>query len=142
MHQRQADPIQTLRMTSRERRNLMEGIEATALPASPDQNQRADERLRLEVDNVVVEIDPTDGGGVRLAVVPRNLSRGGFAFVHGRFLYPNTKLAVVLPDLEGEPHRIEGKVVRCRHISGMVHEVCVKFREPIGVERFVAAAVV
>ena len=138
MHAREAQPIQTLRMTNRERRNLMEGIEAAALPDSPAQNKRGDPRLRLEVENVVVELDPAEGGsGVRLSVVPRNLSRGGLAFVHGRFLYPNTRVAIVLPDRQGETHRLEGKVVRCRHVSGMVHEVSVMFREEIEVERFI-----
>lgn len=131
-------PIETIKLSERDKAKLLRAVEAQGVlqPGS-----RAGERRNLRVayhgQNVLVTMNPA-GPAVRYSVVPRNLSRGGMAFVHGRFVYPDTPCQVCLPAATGRDCPLEGRVVRCRHIGGIVHEVSVCFDKPIDLESMVA----
>jgi len=44
---------------------------------------------------------------------------------------------VYLPQLDGSVVPVEGKVMRCRHVKGLVHEIGVKFDKNINIRQFV-----
>ena len=78
-----------------------------------------------------------DGYESSFDVACRNLSSGGVSVLHRTFMHVGTQCAIELPHAKGV-RRIEGEVVRCDHRQGMVHEVGVKFREPIAALEFVS----
>lgn len=78
------------------------------------------------------------GGSVgAYMVLTRNLSAGGMALIHGGYLHPGTKCRMLLATTGGENVVIGGRVRRCRHIKGNLHEIGVEFNAPIVPEQFV-----
>lgn len=53
------------------------------------------------------------------------------AFLHCSFLYPGSIISATLRTRDGEQMSVTGKVVRCEHVSGRVHEVGVKLDQAI-----------
>lgn len=129
-------PIQTIRLSSRDRRKLVDVINQQGARVKQSAERR-NIRVDYHAEGVVVAIRQPHGNTIHHAVVPRNLSRWGVAFVHGRFVYSDVICDVTLPTLDGKPYIVAGKVVRCRHIGGIVHEVSVVFDEPIDLDLFV-----
>ncbi len=74
---------------------------------------------------------------VRFWVRPRNISKGGISVLHGCFLYPDTPCIATLVTIDGESVLAPGIVVHCRCVHGRVHEVALKFAQPIDVSNFV-----
>lgn len=72
-------------------------------------------------------------------VLMRNVSAGGLSFIHGGYLHAGTACRVLLAKLEGEKVVLTGKVRRCRHIQGNLHEVGLEFESAIVPEDFVPA---
>ena len=94
-------------------------------------------RVQYTEAKAVLTLHNESGGSTRLAVVPRNLSRRGMAFVHGRFIYVDSRCEVMLKTLAGEWHTLQGVIRNCRHVSGIVHEVAVVFDDAIDLSEFV-----
>ena len=78
-------------------------------------------------------------GGSRsmVQVACRNLSRGGTALLHNAYVHANTPCVLELPRLDGQMQAIRSMIVRCNHTQGTVHELGVKFTEPVLIEDFV-----
>jgi len=70
----------------------------------------------------------------------RNLSAGGMSFLHGGFVHCDSICRVIMRAAAGDMVEIPGRVVRCRHLSKLVHEVSVEFNEPINPADFCTAA--
>jgi CheY-like chemotaxis protein len=89
---------------------------------------------------VPVLVTHPSGQQVRLSLACRNLSRGGMSLLHTSFLHSGTRCAATLHDQFGQPREIESTVVRCRHCAGMIHEIGVRFDEPIDIRDFMPAS--
>lgn len=137
MNSHDPHPIETIKLSDRDKTRLVQALEAQASQqAGGGQGNRRNLRVGFHGRNVLISMNPM-GAHVRYSVVPRNLSRGGLAFIHGRYIYPNTACTVNLAAFDGQVHSVEAKVLRCRHIGGIVHEVSLQFEDPIDLERFV-----
>lgn len=80
------------------------------------------------------------GGNVgAFLVMIRNLSAGGLAIVHGGYLHVGTECRILLATIEGQKTVLPGKVRRCRHIKGSLHEIGLEFSKAIVPEDFVPA---
>ncbi len=128
-------PIETIRLSARDKQKLVEYIEATSR-RSVDSERRA-LRIDFQGRNALVHITNSHGQCVAHSVLPRNLSRRGLAFVHGRFVYPDSRCRVTLPMLNGKWCGIEGVIRGCRHVQGIIHEISVVFDETINLMDFV-----
>ena len=76
-----------------------------------------------------------------MLMATRNVSNGGIAVLHSSYMYPGSKCTVALPSRNAqdkEPIVMTGKIVRCAHREGMIHEIGIQFDEPIDASRFVA----
>jgi len=82
-------------------------------------------------EQVPVEFDHPGGSRVRLRLAARNLSAGGVALLHSGFVHPGTGVKIILVAPTGDQLAVDGKVRRCSHIAGMVHELGVAFNGPI-----------
>lgn len=79
----------------------------------------------------VVLITKESGGEVGFMVASRNVSQGGACLLHRQMLYPAEKCRVVFP-LSGNRHLlVRARVVRCRFIQGILHEIGIRFERPI-----------
>lgn len=129
------NPLDTLRLSQRDRDRLVEKINSQRQPVPSDRDRR---QLRVDFSHVEVEITiwHTDGRNITYKVLPRNLSTQGMAFVHGQFLHPGSACEVRLPTHNGK-RAVKGRLLECRHQTGLVHEVSIKFDQPIELGDFV-----
>jgi CheY-like chemotaxis protein len=138
MPDKKADPIDTLKLSVKDRRTMIDSMEADRLSQTRSTENRRGVRVPFNIGTIVIAVTQPSGHSVRYAVAPRNLSTRGLAFVHGRFLYKNSALQVLLPDVDRKSIQIlTGLVLDCRHITGLIHEVSVKFDKPMDLRRFV-----
>lgn len=118
---------------------LIERMEAARGPEVPATRDRRDyEQIRHTfVRRAALRIQHPAGNTTTHMVRTRNISCGGLGFVHGAFLYDNTKLHIALQTRMGEGVALAGKVVWSRHIEGQSHEIGVRFAQPIDITEFI-----
>ena len=128
-------PIQTLRLSERDKAKLLWAIEQTNYQETEEDKRR----LRVScTNNEAILTLKTDGGGeTRLAMLARNLSRWGAALVHGRYIHPDSRCVLCIQSNNGAWHSMPGTICHSRHIEGTIHEVGVTFDEPIDLSEFV-----
>jgi CheY-like chemotaxis protein len=121
-------PIDTLRLAARDRIKIVDAInkKKAGKPAPGAANRRG------------VRVDFNIGSVIKYSVAPRNISSRGLAFIHGQFVHPQSPCQVILPNRRHEWVKVEGLVVGCRHVAGLIHEVSVCFAEVIDLAQFVA----
>lgn len=109
-----------------------------AASSNPDGKSRTLKRWDLRDRRVVLTLIKDDGTTSHYLAYPRNLSAGGIGILHGAFVHLGMKCMVSIIDNANRSRNIRGKVVRCAHVSGRVHQVGVNFDEPVRVEDFLA----
>lgn len=136
MPDRNAKPIETIKLESGDKKRFVEELNQTARPMRPEQDRR---RLRVDynIGDIEVAITQPTGSRVDYLVVPRNLSANGVAFLHGGFVYVGSVCEISLRMLDGQHVRAAGRVVACRHVAGMIHEVAMRFDSAINLALFV-----
>ncbi|MEM7623270.1 MAG: response regulator [Planctomycetota bacterium] len=98
-------------------------------------------RWPFREERVTVTLVHPGGTEVVLNLAARNLSKGGLGVLHSAFVYPDTTCTVALSSNEGANLAISGKVTRCVHLRGVVHELGIMFDEEIDPRRVVEADV-
>ncbi|MEX0876120.1 MAG: hypothetical protein WD114_01565 [Phycisphaerales bacterium] len=94
---------------------------------------------RLEYNDPYLELylETIDRSTRTITVASRNISRGGMSVLHSSFVYTGTFATAKLERIDGTTHAVSGKVVRCEHRGGVVHEIGIKFDREIIVQEFV-----
>lgn len=103
-------------------------------------NKRKDPRYPYRHKAIPVEMTLPDGEVLSYRVPSRNLSRSGLAFLHGGYVYAGTRCRIQLTTLHNNWQNVDGVVVWCRYVEGRVHDIGVKFDNPIDVATFASAA--
>lgn len=78
------------------------------------------------------------GSASSLRVACRNLSRAGMSVLHSAFVHPGTACTVTIPRAAPGGLAVAGRVARCAHRAGLVHEIGVRFDDEIDVRQFIA----
>lgn len=87
---------------------------------------------------VLVTIHQPGGGNpVNLKMACRNLSCGGINVLHSAFVHSGTRVVVELSLPSGERQKVEGTIVRCSHLKGLVHEIGIKFNHEIQAREYI-----
>jgi CheY-like chemotaxis protein len=132
---KETDYVDSLRLSEHDQTVIL-GRLAEADSGSKN-NKRLDSRVNYQLPSgLVVRMHHPGGSVVNFLVRARNLSRGGIAFLHGSFVYNGTRCELALRAINNTVVTASGQVVRCRHLSGRVHEVGVHFNEFIDLGRF------
>lgn len=87
---------------------------------------------------VPIELIEHNGHRRKIVTAPRDLSAGGMCILHGGFIHPGVGCAITLTQVTGVRNTVAGKVVRCRHVRGRLHESGIAFATPIRPEDYVA----
>lgn len=128
--------IDTIRLSPRDRKRLVDELNRQAQPV-PAASERRHLRVSYNIGQVEVRIAHPEGDPITYSVVPRNLSERGVAFLHGSFVYTGSQCTVVLPRLNAKPTVIAGRIHRCRHVTGLLHEVTVLFAQELNLNEFI-----
>jgi CheY-like chemotaxis protein len=129
--------MDTLRLSDEEQRRIIESLDrqSAGLPAD---ERRAQPRINYQRQaGMVVEMQHPGGSMETYLVRARNLSRNGIAFLHGGFVYQGTPCSLMLMTKGGNLKKIEGQVRRCQHVRKHIHDIGVRFDEPIRLREFV-----
>lgn len=135
MNSRENQLIQTLRLSDREKAKLVWAIEETSR-CKVDSTQR---RLRVTCTNneAVLTLIGDNGSRTRLAVLNRDLSRWGASIIHGRYIYPGSRCELEVQALDKTWHMRAGEIRHIRHVQGLIHNMGIRFDDPIDLGDFV-----
>lgn len=109
-------------------RRLIAEFDARHNSESPEECQRGNERKAVEIP-VRVIVDSGRGPNKGGWAVARNISCGGLSIMTKRMVHPGTLITVEIPTPTGDPRRFVARVVRCRYVSELYHELGVSFIE-------------
>lgn len=127
----------TLRLSPMEVERVKRELEAES--AGGASAKRVFQRRSLSARSVRMEVQHPGGANTTLNYVPRNLSREGIGVLHSSFVYTGTRCTVFLPHPTRGEVPVAGTIVRCRHFRGKVHELGVRFDQPIDVREYIGA---
>ncbi len=126
----------TIGVPERELAELMDMLDERG--AGHDCNvKRLHARWPFRKTSLRLTLEHPGGSRAVFQVACRNLSRGGTGVLHNAFVHTGTPCALELPKLDGQSEAIKSSVVRCTHRRGVVHELGVRFDEPIQLSDFV-----
>ena len=94
--------------------------------------------VRWPFRHVVLPLTISHLGGSKacLRVACRNISCGGLSVLHSSFLYPGSKCEIAVPDVNGKEVTLRGVLARCSHLTGIIHELGIKFDAAIRIADF------
>jgi hypothetical protein len=141
MFEPQQAPRDSVRLSDIERRALLNSVTKRANSA-PDAIRRSDTRFALPPGyKVVGEIKPPGSPSQKILVTMRDISRMGMAMLHGGYVYEGTQVRIVIVTTTNEPVcEVTGKVVRCVHVKGHIHDIGVRFDSPLPIEALLQVA--
>lgn len=123
----------TLNLSAEQLGMIMDDLDAAS---EGGRVRRSHARLSFRVPAIEVEVYQPSGGSVGFFVACRNLSRGGLSIVHSSYMHVGTKCRIKMQhNTEGDVW-IKASVVQCRHVTGRVHDVGLKFDKEIDVNDF------
>lgn len=104
-------------------------------PANSNTNRQF---VRWPFRHVILPLTVTHIGGSKalLRVACRNISCGGLSVLHSSFMYPGSKCEVTLTDVAGREVVLRGTLARCSHLTGIIHELGIKFDAAIRISDF------
>ena len=116
---------------------MLDALESTAPLAA---RRRGFVRWPFRKESVQLTLLKPGEQDIMLVVACRNISTMGISLLHCAYLHPGMECAVVLPGARSEQEPLRGRVARCIHRTGMLHEVGVEFSSPIDLRKYVPVA--
>jgi len=98
--------------------------------AAASKNRRF-KRRQFRLASLDMEVHHTGGVPTKLSVVCRNISSGGAALLHNSFLHVGTKVVLSFRNATRGNVSVIGKVAHCSHVRALVHQLGIKFDQPI-----------
>ncbi len=86
--------------------------------------------------SVRVEVTHSDGTRTMLLAPGRDLSEDGIGIFHSAYMHIGVECSVTLKTVDGESVRRKGRVKRCIHLRGSVHEVGIQFDQTLDMSLF------
>ena len=118
----------TLGLQDQQLNTLLGKLESSA-PSK--QAGRVFSRWRFREKSVAVRIAQPGGSDAQTRMACRNLSQQGIGLLHRSYIHIGTQCVITIPHPTKGDQEYPGTVVRCLHVSGMVHEIGIKFDEDI-----------
>jgi len=88
-------------------------------------------RWPYRLGSIELIVEHTPGVRTSMFVATRNISRGGICILHCAYIHPDIRCEVVLQLDGGKSQSVPGRIIRCTHAGGRVHEVGIEFDEQI-----------
>ncbi len=115
----------------------LRGRDLDALLAVLDRSQgkgltsRVFARWNFRQQSLAVRLVQPGGSIVETRMACRNLSQQGIGLLHRAYVHIGTECLVTLPHPAKGDQDYRGRVVRCLHVAGMVHEIGIRFESDI-----------
>lgn len=125
----------SIKLNESDRRALLDRL-ALHDAVSLERAGREQQRLKLP-SNITIEVVLTHpgGGDVHVRAVVKDVSKSGLGMLYGGFVHHGTRVAVRFVGDDRTALIVQGgKVVRCVHVQGPVHELGIRFDADVPVE--------
>ena len=123
----------TLRLSQRELHRVLDAIEARH-GHEESHPQRRFLRRSFRHSTLAARIRYEDRSvGPAFLVATKDVSRQGICLLHSSFMHKNVELIISLPNKSGGVVDMIGRVARCEHRGGIIHEIGVELAQPIDV---------
>lgn len=132
-------PPNSLRLDQRTLEALLDRLDEQETRASGKAASRHYTRCAFRQRTVPVTLLHPGGSRTTLVLASRNISSAGLSLLHSSYVHTGTTCHAVLPRTSQDSCRIGGKVIRCRQVAGVVHEVGIEFDTRVSVRDFVRA---
>ncbi|MGQ0628260.1 MAG: response regulator [Phycisphaerales bacterium] len=119
-----SDNDNTLRMDAAELQRLSDELDGAGGGAAAKRSFR---RWAFRTTSIRMDVQQHGGAVTKLKYACRNLSANGMSLIHSAYLHVGSACIVHLPLRTGGTLAVNGKVVRCRHCKGRIHEIGVQF---------------
>lgn len=130
-----AGPVEP-RIDADEARKVLSQLDLAPAPANPKYKRKM--RIPYNSRNILMQFEEGLGGKAVFPVQGRNISVAGIAVIHTQFVHSGRRCIMMLPTVDGGARvDVLGKVSRCRHVTGRIHEVVIVFDAPIDVTDFI-----
>jgi len=123
--------LNTLGLRDKELDGLFNKIDQQSAEGSGGSANRIDSRWNFRHESLAIKILQPGGSEIETRMACRNLSKGGVGLLHRSYLHTGNECVVTIPHPMKGDLFVKGKIVRCTHISGMVHEIGIIFDEEI-----------
>ncbi len=109
--------------------------------ASDANRRRETARYPYRLRGCIVHLQQRDDREPRAHLVAtREISGGGFSFLHGSFVHTGSRCLVQLITAQGGHRDARGVVMHCRYVGGGLHSVGVRFDDPVQIVDLVGDA--
>lgn len=125
--------LDSVRLNPHECEALLDALDKSSTKAQASKRNTRRWKFRSRVIVAIKQAGATQS----YFVTPRNLSTTGVAFLHGGYVHVGSPIAVAMRDLQDKLRTMPGRVVRCIHVQGRLHEIGVHFAESINPKDFV-----
>jgi CheY-like chemotaxis protein len=134
------DSVRLGRFTTAQIHAILDRLDALE-EQSQDQKRRKMRRYSYRWPALGMHVTQPGGSAHQVNVQSRNLSAAGMSILYSGFLYTGTEITVRLRKQQFGEENVAGTVAWCRHISGPLHSVGIKFNARIFTKLFVEPGV-
>jgi hypothetical protein len=109
--------------------------------ASDVVNKRTSARLGLPSGYTVVGVFAHPGGSSPpMVLCVRDISNGGMGIMHSNYVHVGSSCSLAVVGREKKIIlKMKGEVVRCTHYRGNVHDIGIRYSEPVKLELYIPA---
>lgn len=129
-------PFDTIRLNQREIESLLNVTERPT-SSTPGSLRRRMRRWSLNGRRVVLTLAIEPSGYRNFISSARNLSSSGISVIHGGFVHTGTRCMISLRATDGGVVTANASIVRCRHMQKHLHDLGVRFDQPIDPRRVI-----
>lgn len=90
-------------------------------------SKRVHERFPFRVESASMLVTNRDQSTAAITVATSNISKGGIAVLHTAYMHSGIKCQIDIILADGRDFTLHGRVVRCSHMIGRVHEIGIEF---------------
>lgn len=134
-------PIDTLKLSDAEWLECLSEIkhlQATNVARYADQRSHRRQSCELAI-MMLANMYCSDGRRQLYTIRTFDISATGMGFLHGAYVYKDTRVQVLLKHAENGWVKVPGKAVRCEYFKNMVHQVGVMFDNEIKLDDYLLA---
>lgn len=121
-----------LGLTNEQLNALLDDMDKACKETTARENRRSVRRPFRSVNVRVSILDNAAKETITFKVPTRNISLHGLAFLHHHMLQVGQMLRIQIPFRKGYTVELLARVARCRHVSGMIHEIGAEFKGRLG----------
>ncbi len=123
--------MNTLGLSINELAALLRRLDDAEKASAAASKHRRFKRRQFRLASLQMEVHHVGSAPNKLSVVCRNISSGGAALLHNSFMHSGTKVVLNFTHPTRGIVAVHGKIAHCAHVKATIHQLGIKFDQPI-----------